>query len=124
MKMMMMLDDPNDARSYEAWMNDMATQEPRNPRGRQAQGGFMSRQVMQQALDALQYNHSPDNLSYDYIQEVIEALRAELAKPEPEPVGYVREEDLEQMKRTSSAWLYREPSGIAGLAFPVYRWED
>ena len=32
-----MFGDQNDARSYEDWMNDMATREPRNPRGLQAQ---------------------------------------------------------------------------------------
>ena len=32
-----MFGDQNDARSYEDWMNDMATREPRNLRGLQAQ---------------------------------------------------------------------------------------
>lgn len=50
----------------------------------------MSRELLEQALDALEqctydeegYLLNPDN------EEVIEALRAELAKPEPEPVAY------------------------------------
>jgi len=33
----MMFGDQNDARSYEDWMNDMATREPRNNRGWHAQ---------------------------------------------------------------------------------------
>ncbi len=91
----------------------------------------MSRKVMQMALDAL--NGAP--IDYDFhgfpmtddeqnILNAIEALHAELKKPELEPVGYVRAEDLEQMKRTSSAWLYRVPSGIASFAIPLYRRED
>lgn len=42
----------------------------------------MSRAVMQMALDALQYD-----LSYDYAQEVVEKLRAELETVQPDWVG-------------------------------------
>jgi hypothetical protein len=53
----------------------------------------MNRALLQQALDELR-NASPDTDYGDEWQNhiaAIEALRAELAKPEPEPFGYVSE---------------------------------
>jgi len=44
------------------------------------------REVMQMALDALDYV-SPMYNDVDVVADGIEALRAELAKPEPEPVA-------------------------------------
>ena len=49
----------------------------------------MSREVMQQALDALLKNGYHDEA------ELVVALRAELAKPEPEPFAYVTKTGLE-----------------------------
>ena len=45
------------------------------------------KQLLQQALDALE----PDDSAYreERVDRAIDALRAELAKPDPEPVGYV-----------------------------------
>ena len=46
----------------------------------------MNRALLQQALDALQENGYYDTTSQ---REAIQALKAELAKPEPEPVAYM-----------------------------------
>jgi hypothetical protein len=90
----------------------------------------MSREVMKMALDALSTVLNGDFADYmdefesEMRRESMTALRAELAKPEPEPVGYLREEDVEHWKRGGMACLYSTPSGIASFAFPVYRRED
>lgn len=49
----------------------------------------MSKELMQMALDALEeYEHHTD----DQTGVAIAALRAELAKPEPTPIGFVSPE--------------------------------
>jgi hypothetical protein len=48
----------------------------------------MSREVMQMALDALE--DDVDSITHaSVVYSTIEALRAELAKPEPEPVMWI-----------------------------------
>jgi hypothetical protein len=79
-----------------------------------------TREAMQQALDVLEC-HADIGIKAD---KAIELLKQELEKPEPEPVGYLREEDVEHWKRGGMACLYSTPSGIASFAFPVYRRED
>jgi hypothetical protein len=54
----------------------------------------MSRAVMQQALDALEaeaaiyMDNDPEDGPPEAMTDAIRILRAELAKPEPEPFGY------------------------------------
>ncbi len=76
----------------------------------------MNKEVLQLALDALQYNLSYDRFSYDYIQEVIETLRAELAKPEPETVAWMHE--------AGNACYTGVNASIKGYTIPLYRKED
>ena len=54
-----------------------------------------NKEVMQQALDALEYTADYDS-SIILQKAAIEALRAQLAQPEPEPV----------------AWLYKKKDGV------------
>jgi hypothetical protein len=84
----------------------------------------MSREVMQQALDALQYNVAYDTLSYDYIQEVIETLRAELAKPEPEPVAWMTENVTHPTIGRMLTFAPVEGWHITWNVVPLYRKED
>jgi hypothetical protein len=78
------------------------------------------REVMQLALDALQYDWS-----HDYIQEVVEKLRAELAKPEPESVAWIRpsEEGYDSAFRDNSTVVECAENKWEGW-FPLYRKED
>jgi hypothetical protein len=64
----------------------------------------MSREIMQQALDALRrvgeygdiYRHKNTEQSpYTQIYEAIDAINVELAKPEQEPVGWFLKDHLE-----------------------------
>ena len=48
----------------------------------------MNRALLQQALDALQVATTPLARERQEVLRCIEALRAELAKPDPEPVAY------------------------------------
>lgn len=52
----------------------------------------MNRELMKQCLDALLTSKPHDDFPIEYAQHfaVIEALKAELAKPEPEPVATVK----------------------------------
>ena len=77
----------------------------------------MSRAVMQLALDALQYD-----LSHDYIQEVVEKLRAELAKPEPEPVAAISPHNHVQVFEGFSKGLIQKYVDKGWT--PLYRKED
>jgi hypothetical protein len=52
--------------------------------------GEMSRAVMQQALDALEQNMQDERVGqWRQMDDAVMALRAELAKPEPEPVAWM-----------------------------------
>jgi len=86
-----------------------------------------AREAMQLAINALEHIRRFEDLDYGSLAvsgRAVAALKTELAKPEPEPVGYLREEDVEHWKRGGSVCLYSTPSGIASFAFPVYRRED
>jgi hypothetical protein len=78
----------------------------------------MSREVMQLALDALEgapidydFHGSPMTDDEQNILNAIEALKAELAKPEPEPIGFVSPEFI---------W----DNQAAGNMVAIYRKED
>ena len=47
------------------------------------------RELLQMALDALKNAHANEPIWKTPIKEAIEALRARLAQPEPEPYGYI-----------------------------------
>jgi hypothetical protein len=87
-----------------------------------------TREVMKMALNALEKLRQVEDLEYGSLAvsgRAIAALKVELAKPKPEPVGYLREEDVEHLHRFGGlARLYNTPSGVASFAFPVYRKED
>jgi hypothetical protein len=67
----------------------------------------MSKAVMQLALDALIHNYPTE-----YRQEVVEKLRAELAKPEPEPIMWL--DNLGNCARYKSKYA----------VMPLYRKEE
>ena len=77
------------------------------------------REVMQLAIDALEH-HQKLTRPIDRTYEAISALKAEQARPEPVPIGYVTEEDLSRLKAGGSGML----SSIASFALPLYRKED
>jgi hypothetical protein len=70
----------------------------------------MSRELLQQALDALINNYPAE-----YRQDAITALKAELAKPEPEPVAWMHPTSHDCI----SAHRHVYANGI-----PLYRRED
>jgi hypothetical protein len=79
------------------------------------------RQVMQQALTFL----TKDYFSHTLLKRnVVAALQEELAKPEPEPVGYVTKEDRDRVASGKSTVLNIMKSGVATYAIPIYRRED
>ena len=57
----------------------------------------MNRTTLQQALNALTYKGTMGPTRRQCRHAAIEALRAELAKPEPEPYGYVSEHNCAGM---------------------------
>ena len=80
----------------------------------------MSRTVMQQALDALEKPLLEGRLTPACIQknqEAIASLKVELAKPEPEPVGFLwRWKAKEHEPADANPWQFRDvpvhPSNI------------
>jgi len=81
-----------------------------------------TREAMQRALVALEC-HADIGIKAD---KAIELLKQELEKPEPEPIGYLREKDVDHLKRGGAAFLCHAPSesDIASFTFPVYCRED
>ena len=79
----------------------------------------MSREVMQQALDAIEAAHNV-LIGSMVLAEAIEALRAELAKPEPEPVAWMMESD-KYPKGSSLFKTKREGWHASWKAVPLYR---
>ena len=77
----------------------------------------MSKQVMQQALDALErYSPLPvNNAWFTSHHAVIKALKAELAKPEPEPIAWMHPTSHDCI----SAYRHVYANGI-----PLYRKES
>ncbi len=80
----------------------------------------MSREVMQVALDALKVaaETSYSETTVEMFDAAIEALRAELAKTEPEPIMWTRV-DLDGM-----TWIYGPDEDHHEDAVPLYRKED
>jgi hypothetical protein len=74
------------------------------------------RELMQQALDALQLVTDLTNHD-DELYEAIDALRARLAQPEPEPYGYL------QYDIRLDAWVQNRSSnkGVAFYTTPPQR---
>ena len=83
----------------------------------------MNKVLMQQALDALIFEVS-SSMARQSTFVVIEAFRTELAKPEPEPIGFTTKEDLDRLASGKATALYFLQSGIATYAIPIYRGED
>ncbi len=93
----------------------------------------MSREVMQLALDALEksnaayrgYGEYISQIDVDATAEAIAALKAELAKPEPEPVAWMRpsEEGYDSAFRDNSTVVECTGNKWEGW-FPLYRKED
>jgi hypothetical protein len=91
----------------------------------------MSKAVMQQALDALTYErneyHVHGGAITDHLDKSIAALEAELAKPEPEPIGFLwRWKAKEHEPADVNPWQFRDvpvhPSNIDMLdLIPLYR---
>ena len=78
----------------------------------------MSRAVMKQALDALE---NINQFNYAWVGvEAVKALKAELAKPETEPVAWWQRG--EHYEFVSGA---KDPNGaLSGKWIPLYRRED
>ena len=77
------------------------------------------REVMQMALDALSSNGR--GYMYEDELEAIKALRAELAKPEPEPVAWITQGGKGEL------WWYRSVDEYGNNNkndIPLYRKED
>jgi hypothetical protein len=72
----------------------------------------MSREVMQQALDALIHNYPTE-----YRQDAVTVLRAELAKPEPEPVAWIN-------ARGDYCEVSRPDTVYGSHTIPLYRKEE
>jgi len=69
------------------------------------------RELLQMALDALEYVEPMYN-DVDVVTDALEAFRAELAKPEPEPVGWYDS-------------IYKDFSRVDRIGWiPLYRKED
>jgi hypothetical protein len=89
----------------------------------------MSREIMKQALDALELL-CDQTRPRPLIAEAIEALKAELAKPEPEPIGFLwRWKAKEHEPADANPWQLRDvpvhPSNIDMLdLITLYRGED
>jgi hypothetical protein len=75
-----------------------------------------TREVMQLALDAL-----TNNCRWAYRYPAIEALKAELAKPEPEPVAWISTEYFTAFSRQG---YQVTPHKIAPDLVPLYRKDD
>lgn len=73
----------------------------------------MSREVMQQALDAWD-----DEQGMERLCKAMDAIRAELAKLEPEPVAWRR------IDRNGVLWLYSPNEDHHEDAEPLYRKES
>jgi hypothetical protein len=94
----------------------------------------MSKAVMEQALDALYTLYMDDDglkgFEWPKCRDAIVALRAELAKPEPEPVGFLwRWKAKEHEPADANPWQFRDvpvhQSNIDMLdLIPLYRRED
>ncbi len=91
----------------------------------------MSKQAMQMALDALEksnaayrgYGEYLSQIDVDATAKAISALKAELAKPEPEPVGYFVEYPGNEFARHRFEQFADMYAGDVE-AVPLYRKED
>ncbi len=81
----------------------------------------MSREVMQQALDALICCTS--TTSRTTLINAIEALKAELAKPEPEPIYWVGSNGGAMPDEIYQDWSKAYPEDAKYFS-PLYRKED
>ncbi len=87
----------------------------------------MNRALLQQALDALENINGEIHIGgyadgFTHVWEesdaAIEALRAELEKPQPEPVGYVNSDELDNMLEDRDATL--SPTKTGWYTRPLY----
>jgi len=78
------------------------------------------REVMQMALDALEYV-SPMYNDVDDVAKAIDAIEAELAKPEPEPVAWANETHDFSVKYSTFVVACDKSTG---WDIPLYRKED
>jgi hypothetical protein len=77
----------------------------------------MSREIMQQALDALEY-HTMQTRPINHTDKAIDALKAELAKPEQEPVAWMVRDQVDGCRYPSAS---KNPAGsINGESQPLY----
>lgn len=79
------------------------------------------REVMQQALDALEeYEHHTD----DPTGIAVAALRAELAKPEPEPVAWTYPTTFKRLSYLNGSSDFIWNNSHASDMIPLYRKEN
>ena len=77
----------------------------------------MSREIMQQALDALKY-HTEQTYPFHQTNVAIELLKKELAKPEQEPVAWMVRDQVDGCRYPSAL---KNPAGsINGESQPLY----
>jgi hypothetical protein len=85
---------------------------------------------MQQALDALEQNMQDERVGqWRQMDDAVMALRAELAKPEPEPIGFLwRWKAKEHEPADANPWQFRGVPVRHNIAMldliPLYRGED
>jgi len=83
------------------------------------------REVMQMALDALLIEKDvPAYGGKRHLDPAINALRAELAKPEPEPVAWTYETALSKISFDNGSSSYIWKNSHASDMTPLYRKED
>ena len=82
----------------------------------------LPREVVEQALDALKYERTANNPLDWHHDKTMQALRAALEQPqvEQEPVGFVRQIDIEQIAKTPSDWGAMFGKVMGFNTVPVY----
>jgi len=83
---------------------------------------MIKRELLQMALDAIAVSFAPNGNDYKILNAATEALKAELAKPEPEPVAWMMENDALAYKPVHSVPMYDWHE--SWKAIPLYRKED
>ena len=84
--------------------------------------------LIQQALDALEFCFKLNSLDrLDHVRKTVKALRARLAEPEPEPVGWFRRDDDGELNvdefvtaKSKDLLLTRNPEAASTYQIAVY----